>query len=114
MTSGATSGAVMSFTGQDQAESALEQQQQQGGTDDGQSNSMTVKCDSNNDDEFFSDELDFRSAHLSSFMEAVRSAAQARNRTSSFLGVSVMSAARVAAQVGVPMQATFSAGGTAR
>lgn len=72
-------------------------------------------ADNEHDNENASDEyLDYRSAHLSDFLLAVRSSAQSRNRGASLLGMGGMSAARAAAELGVPLQATFSSGGTAR
>lgn len=103
----------MSFIEEEQEGTVLQQQQQQEGKESAAPSSNLAGEQEGLDeaDDLLVNELDYRSAHLSSFMEAVRSAAQARNRASSFLGVS---AARVAAEVGVPLQATFSVGGTAR
>lgn len=109
---------AMSFIEEEEPEDAtLKQQQKQQPGRDGDTlqadNALETLENTNHDDSLVGD-LDYKSAHLSSFLEAVRSAAQARNRGGSLLGVGAMSAARVAAEVGVPLQATFSVGGTAR
>lgn len=53
--------------------------------------------------------LDYRSAHLRSFLDAVRAAAQSRDRSSSLLGVE-----KLQVDVGVPLGNTFSFAGAAR
>jgi hypothetical protein len=54
--------------------------------------------------------LDYRSAHLRSFMEAVHAAAECRDRGSSVMG---FAEGRLQGEVGVPLSSTFSAAGMA-
>jgi hypothetical protein len=54
--------------------------------------------------------LDYRSAHLRSFMEAVHAAAECRDRGSNMVG---LAGGRLQREIGVPLSSTCSAAGMA-